>query len=130
MLNFSTLLLLFLHFCLTLCNPIHCSAPGSSVHGILQARIPEGSPCPPPGNLPNPGTEPISFASPALAGGFFTTSTTWESVCKWTLSVYKFFSILPSNITQTWEIQKTLSGGSNNCLMKWSEQMIYDSYLL
>ena len=25
--------------CLTLCNPMHCSSPGSSVHGILQARI-------------------------------------------------------------------------------------------
>ena len=25
--------------CLTLCNPMDCSAPGSSVHGILQARI-------------------------------------------------------------------------------------------
>ena len=29
-------------------------------------------PCPPPGDLPNPGTEPASFASPALAGRFFT----------------------------------------------------------
>ena len=27
--------------CLTLCNPIDCSPPGSSVHGILQARIVE-----------------------------------------------------------------------------------------
>ena len=26
-------------FCLTLCKPIYCSLPGSSVHGILQARI-------------------------------------------------------------------------------------------
>ena len=25
--------------CLTLCNPVDCSPPGSSVHGILQARI-------------------------------------------------------------------------------------------
>ena len=25
--------------CLTLCNPMHCSPPGSSVHGIFQARI-------------------------------------------------------------------------------------------
>ena len=28
-----------LHSCLTLCNPMDCSPPGSSVHGILQARI-------------------------------------------------------------------------------------------
>ena len=27
--------------CLTLCNPMDCSTPGSSVHGILQAGIPE-----------------------------------------------------------------------------------------
>ena len=33
---------------------------------------------PPPGNLLNPGMEPMSFKSPALAGGFFTTKTTWE----------------------------------------------------
>jgi len=25
--------------CLTLCNPVNCSLPGSSVHGILQARV-------------------------------------------------------------------------------------------
>ena len=28
-----------LRLCLTLCNPMDCSLPGSSVHGILQARI-------------------------------------------------------------------------------------------
>ena len=27
-----------LQLCLTLCNPVNCSPPGSSVHGILQAR--------------------------------------------------------------------------------------------
>ena len=35
-------------------------------------------PCPPPGDLPNPGTEPLSVMSPALAGGLFITNTTWE----------------------------------------------------
>ena len=35
--------------------------------------------CPPPGDLPNPGIEPRSLMSPALAGGFFTTSATWEA---------------------------------------------------
>ena len=33
-----------------------------------------GLPCPPPGDLPKPGMEPTSLLSPALAGGFFTTS--------------------------------------------------------
>ena len=34
-------------------------------------------PCPPPGGLPNPGIIPMSLMSLVLAGGFFTTSTTW-----------------------------------------------------
>ena len=45
---------------LTLCDPMDCSPPGSSV--ILQARILEWLPCPPPGGLPNPGIEPGSPA--------------------------------------------------------------------
>ena len=36
-------------------------------------------PRPPPGDLLNPGIKPTSLTSPALAGGFFTTSTTWEA---------------------------------------------------
>ena len=38
-----------------------------------------GLPFPPPGDLPNPGIEPTSLVSPALAGGFFTTGATWEA---------------------------------------------------
>ena len=38
-----------------------------------------GLPCPPPGDLHNPGIEPSSFLSPALAGGLFTTSAIWEA---------------------------------------------------
>ena len=36
-------------------------------------------PCLPPGDLPDPGMQPTSLMSPALAGGFFTTRTTWEA---------------------------------------------------
>ena len=35
--------------------------------------------CPPPEDLPDPGIEPTSLMSPALAGSFFITSTTWEA---------------------------------------------------
>ena len=38
-----------------------------------------GFPFPTPGDFPDPGIEPASLASPALAAGFFTTSTTWEA---------------------------------------------------
>ena len=65
--------------CLTLFDPMDCSPPGSSVHGIFQARILEWVAIPSPGDLPNPGIEPTSLACPALAGGLFTTSTAWEA---------------------------------------------------
>ena len=35
--------------------------------------------CPPPGDIPDPGIEPMSLLSLASAGVFFTTSTTWEA---------------------------------------------------
>ena len=43
--------------------------------GFSRQEYWNGLPCPPPGNLPDPGIEP---ESPFLAGEFFTTSTTWE----------------------------------------------------
>ena len=52
----------------TLCSPMDCSPPGSSVHGIFQARMWSGLPGPPPGNLPNTGIKPKSLVSPALSG--------------------------------------------------------------
>ena len=39
-----------------------------------------GLPSPPPGNLPDPGIKPTSLMSALLAGGFFTTSATWEAL--------------------------------------------------
>ena len=49
--------------------------------GILQARTLYWSelPCPPPADLPHSGIEPSSLMSPALAGGFFTTSASWAT---------------------------------------------------
>ena len=46
--------------CLTLCDPMDCSPPGSSVHEIFHARMLEWVAIPFSGNLPNPGTEPRS----------------------------------------------------------------------
>ena len=50
----------------TLCNPMNCSPPGSSVHGISQARLPEWMPFHSPGDLPDPGIEPPSPALQAV----------------------------------------------------------------
>ena len=49
--------------CLTLCDPMDCSLPGSSVHGILQAKIREWGAIPSSKGFPHPGIEP---GSPAL----------------------------------------------------------------
>ena len=68
-----------LQSCPTLCNTMDHSLPGSSVHAILQARILSTIPCPPPGNPTNPGIQPESLTSPALAGRFFISSATQEA---------------------------------------------------
>ena len=46
--------------CPTLSDPVDCSLPSSSIHGILQARILEWVAISSPGDLPHPGTEPGS----------------------------------------------------------------------
>ena len=64
----------------TLCDPMDYSPPGSSVHGILQARILEWVAMPSSRDLPDPGMELSSLSSTALAGRFFTTNATWEAL--------------------------------------------------
>ena len=59
---------------LTLCDPFDCQAPPSM--GFSRQEYWNRLPCPPPGDLPNPG---IKSRSPALAGGFFTAGATWEA---------------------------------------------------
>ena len=61
-----------LQSCLTLCEPMDCSPPGSSVHGILQARILEWIAMSSSRYLSHLG---IKLTSPALAGVFFNTES-------------------------------------------------------
>ena len=67
-----------------------------------------GLPRPTPGDLPNPGTEPVSLMSPALTSGFFTTSITWEApiICSFISAILAsaIFSVL------------TFDAGRGNCL--------------
>ena len=46
--------------------------------GLSRQEYWSGLPCPPPGDLSNPGIEPACLRSPE-AGGFFITSATWEA---------------------------------------------------
>ena len=47
--------------------------------GFSRQEYWSGLPCPPSEDLPDTGIEPSSLRSPALAGGFFTTSTSWKA---------------------------------------------------
>ena len=60
------------------CGPLY-GPPGSSVRSVFQQEYWTGLPCPSPGDLPDPGTEPMSLPSPALSGRFFPSNATWET---------------------------------------------------
>ena len=66
-----------LHLCPTPCDPKGYSPPGSSVHGLLRARILEWVAMPSSRRSSWPRDPTWSLMSLALAGRFFTTSTTW-----------------------------------------------------
>ena len=56
---------------------VACHAPLSM--GFSRQGYWSGLPCPPPEELPDPGIKATTLMSPILAGGFFTTSATWEA---------------------------------------------------
>ena len=83
----------------TLFNPVDCSLPGFSVHGIFQEywiRLQ----LPTPGDLCCPGMEPMSLTSPVLAGRFFTSAPPgkfqWMTAKAQWLSV-EILTVCPSN---------------------------------
>ena len=59
-------------------NSMGRNSPGSYAHVFSRQEYWTGLLCPPPGDLPDPGTKPVSLMSPALAGRSFTTGSTWE----------------------------------------------------
>ena len=62
------------------CDPVDCSPPGSSVHGILQARILEWAAMSSSRDLSPSGIETETLMSPVLTGSFFTTNAAWASL--------------------------------------------------
>ena len=60
--------------CLTLCDPLDCSPPSSSVFGFSRQEYWSRLPFPTPRDLPNLRIEPVSLVSSASAGEFFTTA--------------------------------------------------------
>ena len=74
-----------LQVCLTLCDSMDRSPPGSSVHGILPARILEWVAMPSSRGSSRLWDRMVSLLSPALAGRFFTTSSTWKALLQYLL---------------------------------------------
>ena len=78
----------------TLCDPADYSPPGSSVHGDSPGKNTGGG-CHALlwGNLLNPGIEPMSLASPALAGGFLAASAAWKPDCVFVFYLFLLLEI-------------------------------------
>ena len=71
---------------------VACQAPQAPLSvGFSRQEYWSGLPFPPPGDLPDPGIEPVSLSSPTLTGGSFTTSANWED------HLYVLFSHLRSS---------------------------------
>ena len=108
---FNHVLCLVAQSCSTLCNFKDSSPPGSSVHGISQARILEWVPFPSPRDLPDPG---IRSRDPTwvswFAGRFFTAWATRE-----TLSYLKLKRILCEFLTVVTSFRGVFWRWKNTC---------------
>ena len=86
-------LLCWAQSCLTLCNPMDCSALGSSVHGILQARILEWVAMPSSRGSSNPRIEPVSLETYHLLLIYIS----WQIICfgyffkSWSVHLFVWF---------------------------------------
>ena len=104
-------LCLVAQLCPTLCHPMNCSPPASSVHGIFQSRILEWVALPP-GGLPHPGIEPTSAVAPAFS---FSSSFSLSFQNKPTINQVCY---VPSS-TQSWFLFKALWAltDSSSCML-------------
>ena len=71
--------------------------------GFSRKEYWSGFPCPPPGDLPNSGIEPMSLLSPGLTGGFFTTGTTWEAQYVHTSGMKSWQTLTEYIWSMTWD---------------------------
>ena len=89
--------------CPTLWDPMDYSLPAPLSMGFSRLEYWSGLPCPPPGELPNPGIKPVTLKSSALAGRFFTTSTSWEAPQKYALRLQ-----IRVTAVKVWEKKKSV----------------------
>ena len=111
-------LITYQHMCVLspvwLFAPLWTAAPWAPLSmAFSRQELWSGLPCPLPEDLPNPGIEPKSLAFPAMAGRFFTISTTWEAhYLPWSEVTWKLLSCVQLFVT-LWTIacQAPLSMG-------------------
>ena len=122
----ATLKVLVAQSCPTLCDPMDCSPPGSSVHGILQARILEWVAISSSQDLPDPGKEYAPPTSPALQedslllshwGGLNISELMWKPV-KWNIG---FFCFLHRISLPFWKLSTHLGSLSPCCWWRVSQ---------
>ena len=92
--------------------------------GFSRQEYWSGLPCPDPPDLPDPGIKPMSLTSPALAGRFFTTSTTWEALGMITVLILKMkkLRLKDSNLLEITDSQRWTED--------WTQIPLTPSYLL
>ena len=98
------------YLCLTLGNPMDCSSPGSSVHGIFQVRILEWIAISSFRESSQPGIKPVSPGSPALAGGFFTTEPPGKLFITKQLSLTGELNCIPPPLCHGFPNEVTVKG--------------------
>ena len=118
---------LLVYVCMCTLSGVHlCAAPLTvACQAPLFMKFPRqeywgGLPFPTPGDPPDPGIEPASLASPALAGRFFTTGTIWEAL-RWLLEV---LSVIPA---QVWKPTQGQAHGRSEIypsMLSWTEGLV------
>ena len=90
-----------------------------------------------PGHLPEPGVRPESLLSPALAGGFFTTSATWEAlivhvpfikICPMLFRCFRWGYSLHINILTILHVNNTTSFDITYCTFFGRKNWYYFSF--
>ena len=91
-----------IQLCPTFCDPIDCSPPGSSVHGILQARILEWVAISSSRGSSWPGDQTCVSCTPASAGSFFTT----EPPARFPIAIlYSFLFLFAKSANPTYNVK-------------------------
>ena len=117
-----------LQSCLTLCDPMDVSLPGSLCPWDFPGKNTRAGIALLRWGLPNPRIEPESLNSPALAGEFFATSTTWEALtfmysisllifCQVVLSVIENEGLKTPTATVELSISSFSSVGFPSCIL-------------